>query len=210
MKANKKQTPLKSYNIEEELFLKQLGKQIKSTRENAGYTTPEAFACAINMSRSQYANYELGKNMKILTLRNIFLELGLPQDHWLTFPSNQTESDKEKHAERINKIRLSQVMSQASALEKGNVAIDIKKAQRYVDILLNCMTPQSRSTITRKILKLEDSYNALQRNTDKIIEYGWLAQTEESKNSPNQAYYTTKAGREVLRLRQEDENQNSK
>jgi transcriptional regulator with XRE-family HTH domain len=60
----------KSLDEPEEVY-KKIGKRLKELRLAAGFTNAEKFAFEHEITRSQYANYEKGMNMKIGTLLRI-------------------------------------------------------------------------------------------------------------------------------------------
>ncbi|WP_147322022.1 helix-turn-helix domain-containing protein [Mucilaginibacter conchicola] len=52
---------------------KQLGARIREVRKQKGFSSSEAFALAVNINRTQYNNYEIGKaNIQFATLIRIF------------------------------------------------------------------------------------------------------------------------------------------
>ena len=53
---------------EKEKFLKQLGQRLKEFRIVKGYSNHEAFADDLDMTRSQYWEYENGKKTSPLTI----------------------------------------------------------------------------------------------------------------------------------------------
>lgn len=56
---------------ENQKFLKQLGKRLKSLRKRNGLGSQEQFAAKCELSRSQYSRYENGMNITILILKKI-------------------------------------------------------------------------------------------------------------------------------------------
>lgn len=65
------------YNMEKngkhspEEQLKRVGEALKKLRISKGHSNYDYFAYEIGMSRSQYGEYEKGKNMNLLTLMRI-------------------------------------------------------------------------------------------------------------------------------------------
>lgn len=55
----------------DEKFYKKLGIRITELRKKSGYTSQEAFAYEVGISRGQYYKYELGTNMEIASLLKI-------------------------------------------------------------------------------------------------------------------------------------------
>ncbi len=53
------------------ILLAKLGKRIKDLRIEKGYTNYEHFAYESGISRTQYGKYEIGDNLKFLTLVKI-------------------------------------------------------------------------------------------------------------------------------------------
>ena len=68
---------LKAKEIEKEV-LKSLGVRIKDLRIKAGFHSQETFSYACGIPRAQYARYEKGSNITILSLQKIikFHKLG--------------------------------------------------------------------------------------------------------------------------------------
>lgn len=65
-------------NQEKELFLRKIGERLKHFRVKKGYTNHETFAYDLDMTRSQYWEYEKGKkNITIFTLNKILLKLDI-------------------------------------------------------------------------------------------------------------------------------------
>ena len=56
---------------QEEQFYKKLGTRITQLRKDAGYSSQEAFAYEVGISRGQYYKYELGVNMQMESLYKI-------------------------------------------------------------------------------------------------------------------------------------------
>lgn len=57
---------------EREIFLLKIGKRLQELRKQKGYSNHEDFAYDLDMTRSQYWEYEKGKkNMTIYTLSRI-------------------------------------------------------------------------------------------------------------------------------------------
>jgi transcriptional regulator with XRE-family HTH domain len=65
-------------NKQDEIFYRKLGERIATLRKEAGYTSQEAFAYEVGISRGQYYKYELGVNMEMASLLKImrFLKIG--------------------------------------------------------------------------------------------------------------------------------------
>jgi transcriptional regulator with XRE-family HTH domain len=65
-------------NQEKEIFLTKIGERLKFFRIKKGYTNHETFANDLDMTRSQYWEYEKGKkNITIFTLNKILLKLNI-------------------------------------------------------------------------------------------------------------------------------------
>ena len=62
----------------EKVILKNLGVRIKDLRIKAGFNSQETFSYACGIPRAQYARYEKGSNITILSLQKIvkFHKLG--------------------------------------------------------------------------------------------------------------------------------------
>lgn len=73
----KKKASTKKIDIENEEYLKKLGKRIKELRINRGYTNYEYFAFEHNIGRAQYGKYETGGNIQFNTLVKIIKALNI-------------------------------------------------------------------------------------------------------------------------------------
>lgn len=73
----KKKTPKKKTDIENDEYLKKLGKRIKDLRIKKGYTNYEYFAFEHNIGRAQYGKYETGGNIQFNTLVKILKALNI-------------------------------------------------------------------------------------------------------------------------------------
>lgn len=66
--------------------LKRLGNRIKELRKKKGYESAEFFAYDHGLSRSQYARYEKGENLRFETLLKVVEALGVtPQEFFKGF-----------------------------------------------------------------------------------------------------------------------------
>lgn len=59
------------HRIDDAKYFARLGARIKKLRIDADYASAESFAGEIGMNRTQYLNYEKGRNMEIATLRKL-------------------------------------------------------------------------------------------------------------------------------------------
>lgn len=73
----KKKAPKKKTDIENDEYLKKLGKRIKDLRIKKGYTNYEYFAFEHNIGRAQYGKYETGGNIQFNTLVKILKALDI-------------------------------------------------------------------------------------------------------------------------------------
>lgn len=71
----KKKSSAKSKVIENEEYLKLLGKRLKELRIKKGYTNYENFAFENGIGRAQYGKYETGGNIQFNTLVKILKAL---------------------------------------------------------------------------------------------------------------------------------------
>ena len=70
---------------EKEIFLLKVGERLKELRKEKGYTNHEVFANDIDMTRSQYWEYEKGlKNITVLSLKKILDELGISLEEFFS------------------------------------------------------------------------------------------------------------------------------
>ncbi|MEQ8472551.1 MAG: helix-turn-helix transcriptional regulator [Marinoscillum sp.] len=67
---------------EEEEIIKKLGKRIKELRLAKGYSNYENFAHDIDVHRAQYSKYEMGQNMKFLSLLKVVEGLGVSMEEF--------------------------------------------------------------------------------------------------------------------------------
>lgn len=190
-------------NITDEILLKKLGAFLKTMRKAAGFTSKRAFADTIEMSYSQYHGYESGKNITILTLKRILLEFNIKVENWLNLNIFNDDTDDSQLILNLRQARIDQLIEQVKSIENFNVSNNLgtKEVQRYIDILIYCNTPKSRSQILKRI-KMDDTVNTFKRVAGKLITYGWLDYTDKvNKNNPNQKYCTTNSGKKVLQLK---------
>ena len=189
-------------NYSDELFLKALGDFIKAMRVAAGYPTIRSFVDTVDMSYSQYQGYESGKNITIKKLKEILNYFGLTPKDWLKIDLENTEFPLNMAVERLEYMRIKQVMSQVEVLKGREESLSLKtiEIERFIKILIACHEPKTRSFILKDIVKMEDSHNTFKRVAGKLLDYGWLDFVDkESKNSPEQAYYTTVEGKNLLK-----------
>ncbi len=73
----KKKSSKKKIEIENEEYLKMLGKRIKELRIKKGYTNYEYFAFDKGIGRAQYGKYETGGNIQFNTLVKILKALDI-------------------------------------------------------------------------------------------------------------------------------------
>ena len=73
----KKKAPKKKTDVENDEYLKKLGKRIKDLRIKKGYTNYEYFAFEHNIGRAQYGKYETGGNIQFNTLVKILKALNI-------------------------------------------------------------------------------------------------------------------------------------
>ncbi|MDB5119735.1 MAG: transcriptional regulator [Sphingobacteriales bacterium] len=66
------------FTREEVALLKKLAKRIKNLRVSKGYSNYEHFANESGLSRTQYGKYEVGDNLKFLTLVKVLKALDIP------------------------------------------------------------------------------------------------------------------------------------
>ncbi|UOE47853.1 helix-turn-helix domain-containing protein [Mucilaginibacter sp. SMC90] len=191
-------------NNNEKLFYSLLGNYLKTLRIKAGFPTPEAFANITGMTRSQYSAYENGKNLTLITFRNILLEFNIKVEEWLNLDIVNPPLDQSKLIRSSRQARVDQVIEQVKIIAGTNYDVNIgsKVIQRYIDILIYCHTAKSRHEILTKLLEMDDSVNTLKRVAGKLIDYGWLQLTDPTnRNNPNQKYITSEVGKSVLSLK---------
>lgn len=73
----KKKATKKKTEVENDEYLKKLGKRIKDLRIKKGYTNYEYFAFEHNIGRAQYGKYETGGNIQFNTLVKILKALNI-------------------------------------------------------------------------------------------------------------------------------------
>lgn len=212
MNSNKSNKGISGSKLDDETFLKQLGAFMKRMRIAAGFPTIRSFVDTVDMSYSQYQGYEAGKNITIKTLKRIFSEFNLQIEDWLKIDIFELNIEDPEIIEGIRSARINQVIEQVRHIDGKAEMLSLRPidVQRYIDILIHCHTSRNRSYILDKVVKLDDTHNTFRRVAGKLLDYGWLDYTDkDSKNSPVQAYYTTEAGKAVLRLtKSSDKNAN--
>lgn len=70
--------------LDDEAYLKMLGKRIRELRLQAGYTSHETFAYAFDFPRTQYGRYERGHNITFLNLIKIVNAHGLTLEEFFS------------------------------------------------------------------------------------------------------------------------------
>ena len=72
LKMIKKKTKKSTGSLDNgEIIIKKIGSRIKELRLKAGYSSLEKFAFEHEISRTQYARYERGEDMRISSLLNV-------------------------------------------------------------------------------------------------------------------------------------------
>ncbi len=69
--------PVKKTVVNDDEYLKKLGKRLKELRIKRGYTNYEYFAFENNIGRAQYGKYETGGNIQFDTLVKILKALDI-------------------------------------------------------------------------------------------------------------------------------------
>jgi len=69
-------------SLDTDKVLVQLGERIKALRKEKGFNSYEHFAYDIEISRSGYAKYEAGSDMRFTTLLKIIYGLGMTLDEF--------------------------------------------------------------------------------------------------------------------------------
>ena len=70
---------------EKDIFLLKVGERLKQLRKEKGYTNHEVFANDIDMTRSQYWEYESGKkNISIYNLKRILESLDVSLEEFFS------------------------------------------------------------------------------------------------------------------------------
>lgn len=203
MSISKKNTVEEDFNLNDELFLKLIGQFLINLRKKAGYSSIRLFVDTIGMSYSQYQRYETGSNITLIVLRRILSFYNLKVEDWLKLDLINSDNDLPGIVESMHKAKMEHVIEQVKIIDSAEVANNLspKEVSRYIEILEFSIHPRSRNEILDIKLKMDDSTNTFKRVAGKLIEYGWLELTNKAnKNSPNQKYITTEAGRKVIIL----------
>lgn len=203
MSISKKNTVEEDFNLNDELFLKLIGQFLIDLRKKAGYSSIRLFVDTIGMSYSQYQRYETGSNITLIVLRRILSFYNLKVEDWLKLDLINSDNDLPGIVESMHKAKMEHVIEQVKIIDSAEVANNLspKEVSRYIEILEFSIHPRSRNEILDIKLKMDDSTNTFKRVAGKLIEYGWLELTNKAnKNSPNQKYITTEAGRKVIIL----------
>ena len=72
------------FTEEEIAILRKLGQRIKKLRISKGYSNYEHFANETGLSRTQYGKYEVGDNLKFLTLVKVLKALDIQLSDFFT------------------------------------------------------------------------------------------------------------------------------
>lgn len=196
-------------------LLKAIGYAFSKLRKGAGYSSSEKFANVKTLNRGMYGKYEAGSvDMKVTTLLDLAIAHGLSEkDVFNADFLKLGQADDENSVSKIAEERvITQVRHQLKILigeVKAN-EIDDDNILEINNILTKALS-QSKKKALFEAIGLSSKTPRFEERLNLLISLKWIAMTHpENLNHPRQKYYTTEAGKEVLRLKQDgEENENS-
>jgi transcriptional regulator with XRE-family HTH domain len=194
---------LQAHKNEDESFLKALGVFLQRSRKDAGYKNANSFANVIGMSESQYRLYERGQaNIKIKSLLAILRGLNKPFNVVFNFnnESNSSLSNQDvflTDLDQENQVRNQVIKSNGVEFERTLTTDDVR---RLIKILISCLRPLKKSNLL-KVVGLSSKTAKFTTLFNLLINNNWIAMRfPDQLKSPNQVYFTTEAGKKVLKL----------
>ncbi|WP_164126592.1 helix-turn-helix domain-containing protein [Sphingobacterium luzhongxinii] len=192
-------------------FIKALGDILRLRRTSLGFKTIEPFANLVDINISTIGKYERGdENITIKRLYTLLRACGKSHEDIVkmfeTFMSNSTSMPNTPLSDESEQ----QLRLQVEAGLGTEVAKVLKSdhINRIYLMLAYCDDKKTRKTDLKKFFNL-DSYTKHFNLCLKIADdMGWINMTyPEKPNAKNQSYYTTEAGKEILRLKQEEDSE---
>jgi len=188
-------------NTDYSYFQKLLGNYLKAERLKAGFKSAGSFAVFIDMAESQYREYERGEtDIKLSNLLKVFRGLNKQIEDVFSIDILGVKSEELRYSSNRLSLMESQVRTQVSRLNGAEFErnLTIGEIERIFKILFFCLVPNKKREIIGH-LKLADKTANFLMIFQLLLNNNWLVmQFPESPNTPNQRYYTTKAGKEVI------------
>lgn len=196
-------------------LLSNIGSSFRYLRKQAGYGNSTDFAIDKGIPEGSYGKHEAGiENMTIGSLVSNMIAHGLKDED--VFNKNFLELGSSKTSESLEiKVFATLAHQVRTQLKKSseNSEGDYFDDKDYLDI--HKMLIEGKKTTSKtnlfKSIQLKSKTKRFENLLNLLISIKWIAMTHpENLNHPGQKYYTTEAGKEVLRLRQHgEENENS-
>lgn len=199
-KNNKQET---KEEIEFKKFLKELGVFIRMKRKALGYKSAEPFANSIDMDPDQLRKYERGEiPMNLTTLHRILKGLKTSGEDTIKHLANFQEVTTTTKNQPLTEEAETYVRLQVKTLNGSETETTLRPEdiQRIGGILIAAFNLSKKNEIVKKVGLSSKSKNF---NTvfDIALTNKWIAmQYPESPKRHDQKYYTTEAGKKVLRL----------
>lgn len=187
-----------------ELFLKLLGSYIKAEREKSGHTSAKILADILDVTESQYREYERGEtDMRLSTFLKIFR--GLNKNIEDIFKINILNDPNAELTQNLTADPTigNQVKDQVKNLNGPQMANDLSPddIKRITKIIIACYRPLKRTQIL-KSLNLAGKTANFVKLFNILIDNQWIAMTyPDQPNHRKKTYYTTEAGKKVLRIK---------
>lgn len=193
-------------DIEFKKFLIELGTFIRSRRKAIGHNSATTFANSINMDPDQLRKYERGEiPMTLKTLNKILKGLRTPGERLLKQLSDFQETTAPTKSQLLTEEAASHVRLQVEANNGHDVASKLRPedVQRIGRILIAAFNLVSKNEVVKKVglSSKSKNFNAV---FSIVLNNEWIAMLyPESPKRHDQKYYTTEAGKKILRLADE-------
>ena len=186
-----------------ENFLKTLGDFIREKRKSRGHKSAETFANSIDMDEDQLRKYERGEiPMTLKTLHKIFKGLREGNENITEQLANLSEPLLEKSDKPLSAEQVTHVKNQVKKLNGNEILNTLRDEdiQRLGKILIIGFTTVPKNIFVQKVGLFSRSKN-FNIVFSTALKNNWIAMLyPESPRRHDQKYYTTEAGKKVLRL----------
>lgn len=193
-------------DIEFKKFLIELGTFIRSRRKAIGYNSATTFANSIDMDPDQLRKYERGEiPMTLKTLNKILKGLRTPAERLLKQLADFQETTASNKNQPLTEEAASHVRLQVEAINGHDIASKLRPedVQRIGRILIAAFNLVSKNEVVKKVGLSSKSKN-FNAAFSIALNNEWIAMLyPESPKRHDQKYYTTEAGKRVLRLADE-------
>lgn len=190
-------------DIEFKKFLIELGTFIRSRRKAIGYNSATTFANSIDMDPDQLRKYERGEiPMTLKTLNKILKGLRTPAERLLKQLADFQETTASNKNQPLTEETASHVRLQVESINGYEVASKLRPedVQRIGRILIAAFNLVSKNEVVKKVGLSSKSKN-FNAAFSIALNNEWIAMLyPESPKRHDQKYYTTEAGKRVLRL----------